>query len=372
MTQSPLDERTAWLVLNQLLGLGDRGVHQLVDGLGSPLAAVQAAPGDWHRVLGTARGRCVHALPEARERTREQLAAARRRGATLVTLADSSYPQLLRQVAHPPGVLFVLGALAADAAAVAIVGSRRAGAYGLEVAGQLAGELAARGITVVSGMARGIDAAAHRGALAAGGRTVAVLGSGVDVVYPAAHRRLHDQICAQGAVVSQFAMGARPEPGSFPRRNAVVSGLSMAVVVVEAPERSGALITAGCAGEQGRGVMAVPGSILGDRHCGCHALLRDGAVLVQGVDDILSELTGWNLWEDSAPEAPVVTAAPLDSVQRRVMEALEPDPLHIDALAAAAALPAGDMLGILLTLELSGHARQWPGQRFARRIRLSH
>ncbi|HEY2431166.1 MAG TPA: DNA-processing protein DprA [Vicinamibacterales bacterium] len=206
---------------------------------------------------------------------------------------DDRYPVLLRTIVDPPIVLWLRGAEAALARpAVAIVGSRAASPYALEVAGRLGAELAGRGVAVVSGLARGVDGAAHRGALRAGGATVAVLGSGPDVIYPAEHRGLAASICQDGALLSELGPGAPPLPEHFPQRNRLISGISLGVVVVEASEKSGSLITARCALDQGRDVMAVPGSILGGRNRGSHALLKDGAKVVETADDILDEL-GW-------------------------------------------------------------------------------
>ena len=229
-------------------------------------------------------------------------AAARAEAARLIARATSTridavrwdaenYPPLLRMIPDPPPILWVRGrAEVLTRAAVAIVGSRAASPYALEVASRLAGELAARDVLVVSGLARGVDGAAHRGCVAAGGRTIAVLGSGPDVIYPREHDGLAESLCETGAIVSELGPGAPPLPEHFPLRNRLISGISLAVVVVEASEKSGSLITARCALEHGREVMAVPGSILGGRNRGSHALLKDGAKVVETADDILEEL----------------------------------------------------------------------------------
>src|SRR5436309_5889064 len=207
-----------------------------------------------------------------------------------IALGDARYPENLRELTGPPEQLYVRGSFAAeDALAVAIVGSRAATAYGLAVAERLAADLAARGVAVVSGLARGVDSAAHRGALSTGA-TIAVLGSGVDVVYPPEHGALAREIEAAGAIVSELVPGTPPHKVFFPRRNRIISGLSRAVVVIEAGEKSGSLITARCALEQGREVLAVPGNVLTGRNRGAHALLRDGATIVESVEDILQEL----------------------------------------------------------------------------------
>src|SRR5689334_17849189 len=214
-------------------------------------------------------------------------------GITVIAWHDERYPPLLRTIVDPPPVLWVRGALdALTRPAVAIVGSRAATPYAIEVAARLAADLAARGIVVVSGLARGVDGSAHRGTLGAHGRTLAVLGTGPDIVYPREHAELAASICKDGALVSEFGPGLPPLARHFPLRNRLISGISLAVVVVEASDKSGSLITARCALEQGRDVMAVPGSVLGGRNRGSHALLKDGAKVVETADDILEEL-GW-------------------------------------------------------------------------------
>jgi DNA processing protein len=241
--------------------------------------------------------------------------------------------------------------------AVAIVGSRAASPVGLDAAERLGHDLAAAGIAITSGLARGCDAAAHRGALAGGGSTIAVLGCGVDVVYPPEHRRLYERICAGGAVASELPPGTPPLPMHFPLRNRIISGLSRAVVVVEATERSGSLITAACALEQGRDVMAVPGSIANDRHRGCHALLREGARLVEGTSDVLDELGLAGGRAAAGHEA-----GPVDSLLRLLAE----EDGDVDALAKRSGLDVATLLRRLLALELGGHVRRAPGGRFVR------
>src|SRR5262245_28755410 len=226
-------------------------------------------------------------------RAKAAAAIARTNGTAIVSVpwSDPAYPEALRTIVDPPALLWTRGSTASlNALAVAIVGSRAASPYALSVAEQLAGDLAARGVVIVSGLARGVDSAAHRGALAAGGITIAVLGSGVDVIYPREHAALAAAIDERGAVVSELVPGTPPNPCFFPLRNRIISGLSRAVVVVEANERSGSLITARCALDQGRDVLAVPGNVLTGRNRGAHALLRDGAKIVESADDILEEL----------------------------------------------------------------------------------
>jgi DNA processing protein len=280
---------------------------------------------------------------------------------------DAEYPALLR-VLDPGPVLFVRGRIeAGDALAIAIVGSRHATPYGLGVAEELGSELARRGVTIVSGLARGIDTAAHRGALAVQGRTIAVLGSGLDVVYPPENARLAGEVAEAGAIVSQFPPGTPPTPWNFPARNRVIAGLSLGVVVVEAAERSGALITAGLAGELGREVYAVPGRITSAASRGANRLLQDGAKLVQHWTDITSELPSeWQrLVRNDGIETNGTNRSASPDDDGRLADLLRPDePQHIEQLIERSGLPAARLAVVLLELELDGRARQLPGQRW--------
>ncbi len=287
-----------------------------------------------------------------------------------ITLQDSEYPQRLRTIADPPPILYVKGTLLKeDEAAVAIVGTRRATPYGLETARRLASDLARAGVTVVSGLAEGIDAAAHRGALEVGGRTLAVLGHGLNTVYPPFHKELAEQVAHCGALISEFPMEGEPLAWNFPRRNRVISGLSLGVIVVEAPLRSGALITAREALEQGREVFAVPGPVTSPNSPGCHRLLKDGARLVEDARDVLEELElplkstliGWRssskaqtLPDLSEEESAVYETIPVGSA------------VGAEAIAKAAATSPSRLLSVLTTLELKGLIRQMPGQGYSR------
>jgi DNA processing protein len=280
---------------------------------------------------------------------------------------DSRYPALLGAIPAPPP-LFVRGALVDDdALAIAIVGSRRPTPYGLAVAERLASDLAGRGVTIVSGLARGIDTAAHRGALAAGGRTIAVLGCGLDVVYPPENVALARTIEAHGAVVSQFAAGVPALPGHFPARNRTLAGLALGVVVVEAAEKSGALITAGFAGDLGRETYAVPGRITSPSSAGANRLIQDGAKLVTCWLDIVSELP--EPWRRAVRGPLASTDEPpqpeIGSDEGRMFRLLAPDePQHIEELIARAGLEPARAATSLMTLELGGWARQLTGQRW--------
>lgn len=286
---------------------------------------------------------------------------------TTLTPSDPRYPPLLRAITSPPA-LDVRGSLEpSDALAVAIVGSRRPSAYGTEVAGWLASELAARGITILSGLARGIDTAAHRGALDAGGRTIGVLGSGIDVLYPPENRELGVAIERHGALVSQFPRGTSPMAYNFPARNRTIAGLALGVVVVEAAERSGALITAGHAADFGREVFAVPGRITSETSRGANRLIQDGAKLVQDWTDVVQELPQeWRrLVRERSGDADDANRPPAQSDDGRVLALLRPDePQQIETLIDRSGLAAARVSASLATLEISGWVRQLAGQRW--------
>ena len=281
--------------------------------------------------------------------------------------SDAAYPLALTALTPAPE-LWVRGAVSADdTLAVAIVGARRASTYGLEVAERLASELAARGVTVVSGFARGIDTAAHRGALAAGGRTIAVLGAGIDVIYPPENVALARDVAASGALLTQFPPGTPPLPYNFPTRNRTLAALALGVVVVEAAERSGSLITAGFAGDLGREVFAVPGKITSPTSAGAHRLLRDGATLVERWSDVVQELP--EPWRRRVRAAAVSSMAldgpPAGSDEAAMLGLLSVDEAqHIERLIARAGTNAARVGAILTSLELGGWARQLAGQRW--------
>jgi DNA processing protein len=300
-------------------------------------------------------------LPEAK-RARERAEAA---GIHVLAWNDRRFPAPLQGIPDCPPALWYRGdVMRLGDPCVAIVGSRAASAIAIETAARLAADLAARGITVVSGLARGVDSSAHRGALGSG-RTIAVLGSGVDRVYPAEHKALAAQISASGLLLSEYPPEVPPLPPHFPMRNRVISGLSLAVVVIEASDRSGSLITAACALEQGREVMAVPGNVLSGRNKGGHALIRDGAKIVECADDIVEELglAGAMSASGSCDGSPTVSATSDDPVLRR----MEPGEAYdLDALARASGLDAGRLLSRLVDLELEGAVRRVGDGRFMR------
>jgi DNA processing protein len=288
------------------------------------------------------------------------LADADARGVAPIFWQDASYPVALTTIVDPPPVLWTRGSIdLLQHPSVAIVGARAATPYGLSVAARLAADLAAAGLVIVSGMARGVDSAAHRGALDASGPTIAVLGSGADVVYPPEHEALADAIAASGLIVSELVPGTPPLPMFFPLRNRIISGLSRAVVVIEAGEKSGSLITARMALEQGRDVLAVPGNVLSGRNRGAHGLLRDGAKIVESADDILEELG----MRGAGLGASAGSALPDDPV----LASLAPgEPIDLDAIAERTGLSATRLLPRLFDLEMQGWVTRVGGGRFVR------
>jgi DNA processing protein len=289
--------------------------------------------------------------------------------AIFISPTHPDYPPLLREIPDPPPFLYASGDIARCERPVAVVGSRNSTAYGVTMAQQLGSDLASLGFTVVSGMAIGIDAAAHEGALSSRGRTVAVLGSGLANVYPPQHVRLFERISASGAVLSEFPLKADPEAHHFPIRNRVISGMSLGTVVVEASKNSGSLITARLAAEQNREVFAVPGSIQSFKSMGTHNLIKQGAKLVENAQDIVSELG--HFLADSPPDGgrqrlqPVEKRYSLTEEEKNVYRALGPYPLHIDELVRKLAMGAGKLSGILLQLELKGIVTQQAGKLFS-------
>ena len=300
-------------------------------------------------------------LDEAREVRRR----AEKAGIRALAWSDPSFPSLLAAISDCPPVMWYRGELTSlDAPTIAIVGSRAASSVAIDTAARLAADLAARGVTVVSGLARGVDSAAHRGALT-NGRTVAVLGSGVDHIYPLEHKTLAAQISETGLVLSEYPPGTAPLPHHFPLRNRLISGLSLAVVVIEASEKSGSLITAGCALEQGREVMAVPGNVLSGRNRGGHALLKDGAKIVETADDIVEGL-GWDPAADRSNKSEASCSATAGSADPVLRAMAADEPYDLDMLASRSGLDARRLLPRLIELELAGLVRRHGGGRFVR------
>jgi DNA processing protein len=365
MMKSP-EELRDWQRLLAVPGVGIIRYNQLLRAFGSPGAVFLARKRGLREVEGIAHKTVSEILSfsDTDAFADAQLELCASLPAFIICQDDPEYPPLLRQLIDAPPLLFVRGSLLPqDARAVAIVGSRAASYYGKRMAETLGRDLASRGYTVVSGMARGIDTAGHEGALAANGRTIAVLGCGVDVCYPPENVKLRDRIIQHGAVISEYPFGTEPLAGHFPSRNRIITGMSLGTVAVEAREDSGVFSSVRWALDQGREVFAVPGPVTSATSRGTNKLIKQGAKLVQTVDDILEELT-----HAAVPEAPaaVVARPQPDPEERPVFEAIEAAPLHIDLIAHDSKLNTGDALRILLGLELKGMVKQLPGKMFVR------
>jgi DNA processing protein len=353
-----------WLTLYLTPNLGPAGCKNLVDWFGSPGKALKAT-GDELRKVKNLRGQALEHFgrPDLCRAAAAELRKAERLGLTVLCCEDRDYPEWLRHIPNQPVILYIKGDSAVLAEpGVSIVGSRAASSYGLRMAKNLARQLAQLGVTVVSGLAVGIDAAAHRGALDGGGRTVAVLGCGLDLIYPPENSDLFGMIPARGALVSEYPLGTRPDSFRFPARNRIISGLSRGVVVVEATGKSGSLITAELALEQGREVFAVPGQADSLKSSGCHRLLQEGAKLVTSIADIVGEFAGnRHLWhQDEKAEAPEV----LEGDEQTVLAALEHYPRCIDEVIVSSGLSAERVSELLLMLEIKGYCEILPGHQY--------
>ncbi len=363
--------REAYVVLNQIEGIGPVRVRALCEALGSPEAVLAASSAALAAVrgIGSKVAEGIVAQRDALDAAREESAAAKL-GARLVTPVDAGYPEPLNNIYDPPLCLYVRGTLApTDARALAIVGTRRASHYGIAQAERLAYQAAKAGFAIVSGLARGIDTAAHRAALQAGGRTLAVLGGALDKLYPPENRDLAEQIAAQGALLSEFPLGRAPDRTTFPYRNRIVSGLCKGVIVVEAGIDSGAMNTAEQAMEQGRSVMAVPGRVDLDGARGPHRLIKNGARLVEDLDDVLKE---FEFLFPPAERARLVrqqdarqrlTLAPAEEA---VVRALWTEPeLDVDVLIRRTGLSSAQLMTLTMQLEMKRVVRRLPGRRLA-------
>jgi DNA processing protein len=373
-----------YVALNMTIGIGPRAAAKLLERFGSAEAVYAAtrAELDQLRILPESIDSII--AKDLHHRAEIEIQRVRKMGDDILVLDDGVYPAMLREIYDPPIVLYVKGAWSKclEQPCIAIVGSRRSSTYGQNAALMLARDLAQRGVTIVSGFARGIDAAAHRGALEAGGRTIAVLGTGVDECYPRDHRKLGQEILENGgAMVSQFPLGTPPVSENFPYRNRIISGLSLGVVVVEAAENSGSLITARLAIEQNREVWAVPGNITSRNSFGTNYLIKGaGAKLVQQWQDIATELPPQIAATLLPPPfgekkqkslADQLTLMPnnLTGSERVVLKLLSPDsPAHIDALLDKTKLSISDLTAALLTLEMNELIRQLPGRCFVRKL----
>lgn len=369
----------AHLQLINVPGVGPRARQRLIEHFGSPEHVLAASDAELLQVNGVKPAVTAAIRESSPHEAQRMLTACQARGVEILLDGDPRFPTSLRRIDDPPSVLFVRGEVqSTDAFAVAVVGARHATPYGLKVAEQLGGALARAGYTVVSGLARGIDAAAHRGALSASGRTLAVLGSGVLQIYPPEHGALADEITHAGALISELPPFTKPFVGAFPQRNRIIAGLSLGVVVVQAAERSGAMITARLAGEQGREVFAVPGDIGCSMSKGCHRLIQDGAKLVGSIDDILEELGPLQQTiaephsSSPAPSAASPASRPaellLSELERGVLAAIPatPEACLVDQVIDRSGLEAAQVLATLSLLETRRLIRRLPGSRVAR------
>jgi DNA processing protein len=368
MKSIPSENRVDWLALHLVPGLGNMAFKKLLDRFGDPAEVFRAAPEDLAQVEGlrkqVAQGiaqRRFSQDPQSVLRDLEEL------GARMVVFSDPDYPEPLREIHDPPMVLYAKGLdIPAKTTFVAVVGSRNSTPYGVKTAENLAQGLARRGLGIVSGLARGIDSAAHWGCVEGRSFSVGVLGTGIDVVYPPSNKKLFDVMNEKGAVITEFPLKTPPEPKNFPIRNRLISGLSRGVIVVEATMKSGSLITASVALEQGREVFAVPGSVHSFKSKGCHFLLKQGAKLVENADDVLDEL-GLNYSyadkKDSYTEPPL---PPLEDNEKKVYDLLGDYPVHIDDIAREGNMEPGTASAVLMRMELKGIVRQLPGKLFVR------
>jgi DNA processing protein len=375
------NDRKYWIALKSIDGVGSLGFKNLVDAFGHPkkvfnasLQSLTAVPGIGPKTAGNVKDF------NGWRKTEEELELLKKYDARLITYQDSLYPRALLNIYDFPPFLYTKGLLKEDDVNIAVVGSRMASAYGKFSTERLCRELAINGITVISGLARGIDSAAHKGALTGRGRIIAVLGCGLDTVYPPENQKLYYEIVAKSAVITEYAFGTPPSGSNFPARNRIISGISLGVVVVEANEKSGSLITAKLALEQGREVFAVPGSIdlAGSR--GTHKLIKQGAKLIENVYDILEEILPQLEMpsQDAPPEKSILkqdeaeekrpqrktAARELTDAEQSILKSISSKALDIDSIITATGLKPNEALNILLTLELRGIIKQLPGKKF--------
>lgn len=367
-----IDDQTklAALRLNLIAGIGPRTQQSLLERFTTAEAVFRAGDAELRDVEGIGPKLAAAIIAAgASSHAEAEFARCRELGVELLFRGSTGYPRSLAEIPDPPSVLYCRGTLEPrDQLAVAMVGSRRCTHYGRQMAERLAGALARAGLTVISGLARGIDAAAHEGALAAGGRTLAVMGTGLANIYPPEHKALAERVIRQGALLAESALDQAPVPGLFPQRNRIISGMSQAVIVVEASRNSGALHTVRHAMEQGREVFAVPGRIDSLASEGCHDIIRDGATLIRNADDVLQAL-GPMVAPVSATSSEMVHSPrelTLDPQERRVLNLVTIDPIHIDEILRTAELEASRVLSTLTVLEMRRFVKRLPGGCYCR------
>jgi DNA processing protein len=364
-----------WLALERVPGVGPLAMSRLIAALGDPRSALMASRKSLESIKGLGE-RVIKSLETYtidEGKIRQDIEKMSKLGARIVTLWDSDYPNPLKQIHNPPALLFVRGALnQSDHRSLAVVGMRNPSRYGLEMTETISRGLVKEGFTLVSGLARGIDTACHRAALKYGGRTIGVLGCGIDVAYPRENRGLIEDIPEMGgAIITEFRPGSPPHATNFPGRNRIVSGLSQGVLVVEASDRSGSLITAEHALDQNRDVFAVPGNVLNIRSRGPHKLIKQGAGLVENAEDIIQSIDGVRRASTQDMVTPKQTEISfgLSDAGRKVIELLEADPTPMDSICQQVNMAAGPLAALLLELELAGLIRQHPGKMFSKVIK---
>jgi len=358
-----------WLALNLIPGIGATLFKRLLHRFESPETVFKAPTAELLKVEGL-NEKVIEAIQKgpSNENVEKELFLIEAAGGRLITLRDEAYPIRLKEIYDPPPVLYIKGELKEeDELSISIVGSRKTSPYGRWITEKISQDLARQGVTVVSGMARGIDSVAHWGAISAKGRTLAVLGCGIDVIYPPENRNLFGKIAEQGAVLSEFRMGSLPEGGHFPKRNRIISGLARGVIVVQANMKSGSLITARYALDQGRDVYAVPGNVGAEMSRGSNWLIKQGAKLVESSEDILEEILPY--WKKEVNEIPRVCgpSPTLLPEERSLFDLLGEEPLHIDEIIRKSGFDAGRVSSLLLDLEIKGLISQWPGKCFSRK-----
>ncbi len=350
-----------WAALATLTAIGPAAMLRLYDRFKDMSLAWSASRFELIEA-GIAKDRAAQVVDERRRIDPDlELERVESANARLITFGSAAFPPLLREIPSPPAVLYVQGGFTEQdlTRTIAMVGTRRISPYGRQITSLLAADLAAAGLTVISGLAFGVDGAAHRAALDAGGRTVAVLGTGIDIVYPAKHRGLAEEVAKSGAVVTEFPPGTKPAGENFPQRNRIISGLSMATLVTEAPVKSGALITASFANHQGRDVLAVPGDVFSVNSTGCNALIRDGAVMARNADDVLETIN----FAARTIQLPfeVEPPPPMREDERQVAQALSLKPIHRDEITRSCGMPANKIAALLTIMEMKGLAKDVGG-----------
>ena len=355
-----------WFTLREILGFGHRNFSRLIQGFETP-DAILAAPKKELKAMGWIPDQVISNIcnPDDFQKSAEkEIRDTLDNGIKILTLDHPNYPNLLKQINDPPPILTYLGTIEGTAPCIAMVGSRNATGYGLNSARNLSKNLAIHGLTIVSGMARGIDSAAHEGTLGVKGKTIAVLGSGLKRIYPKENKDLFYEIPKKGAVVSEFKLDTKPFPYNFPARNRIIAGMSCGTVIVEAARKSGSLITARLSAEYNREIFAVPGSIKSTKSQGTHALLKQGAKLVETETDILEELGQFLHSEKSVSQSKPPCPA-LDTSSRTLMDLMDPYPKHVDLIIEASQMGSAKVNAILLELELQGLINRHPGNYFS-------